>query len=277
MMRKYVTLSSSSSPASVGCSNSIAIVCVSRWKTSSAAANEKFKKRMEERLRIESEVKSKCAQFPHRILTRPAAALDVKAIRHQTFMHHVVALTKMAAQVNAISFCGQKGHWDARVVIMKSNPDMKEFEVWVNPEVAGYDDRNSVAPMYGMWENCASCGAASAWVVRPQSIQVQGYDEYGNEKKEVLNGIRARLMMHELDHLQGKTIIQQALGPDFVVSQSALAQKDLWAANFPSAEAHMTAPMQFFDYVTNQTIVPPGFEWYFLHMMQQQFSDLRIK
>jgi peptide deformylase len=274
-MRKYINLTSSS-PSPVGCSSSIAMDCIRRWK-SSQTANEKFKKRMEARLRIESEVKSKCAQFPHRILTRPSVALDIKNIRHQTFMHHLAALTKMASDIHAISFCGQKGHWDARVVIMKANPDMQEYEVWVNPEVPGYDDRNSVAPMYGMWENCASCGAACAWVVRPQSILVEGYDEYGNAKKEVLSGIRARLMMHELDHLQGKTIIQQALGPDFVVSQSALAQKDLWAANFPSAEAHMTASMQFFDYVTNQTIVPPGFEWYFMHMAQQQFDDLRIK
>lgn len=263
MMRRFV-------PRTLACSS-----LARRFKVSSASS-EKFKHRMEEKMRLEAETKSKCAQFPHRILTRPSAPLDTRSIRHQTFTHHLVSLTKMAAELNAISFCGQKGHWDARVIIMKADPSMKEYEVWVNPEVPGYDDRHSVAPMYGMWENCVSCGAAAAWIVRPQSIHVCGFDEYGNEKSELLSGIRARLLMHELDHLQGKTIIQQALGPDFVVSQSALGQKDLWPPHFPSAEAHMTHSMQFFDYVTNSVIVPPGFEWFFLQMSQQQFGDLRI-
>lgn len=226
-------------------------------------------------MRLESEVKSKCAMYPHRILTRPAVPMEVAEVRKPTFQHHLINLSQMAKDLNALSFCAQKGHWDNQVIILRANLT-EEFDVWVNPHVPGYDDRQSVAPMYGMWENCAACGVAAAWIIRPQQIAVSGFDEYGNEKKAVLGGIQARLLMHELDHLNGKTIIQQALGPDFVVSQSALSQKHLWPSNFPSAEAYATSSMQFFDYVRNETLVPQGLEWYFLQMSAQQFTSEQI-
>lgn len=227
-------------------------------------------------MKLESEVKSRCAQYPHRVLTRGAVPMEVKDIRKPTFIHRLLNLKKMAKDLNALSFCGPKGHWDSNVIIFATRPD-EEYTVWVNPVVPGYDDKASVAPMYGMWENCAACGAACAWIIRPQKISVTGYDEYGNSKQEVLGGMAARLLMHELDHLNGKSIIQQALGPDFIVSQSALSQKNLWPANFPSAEAHMTSSMQFFDYVSNQTIVPAGLEWYYMQMAYEQFGKDQIE
>lgn len=239
-------------------------------------ASKKLKDRVEEQIRLENETKSRCAQYPHRILTRPCLALPLRDIRSPLMNSRIMNLNKMAMDLHALSFSAPKGHWDAQVILLKSAPDAKDFEAWVNPVAPGYDDRQSVAPMYGMWENCCSCGAATAWVIRPQSVTATGLDEYGNEKKEVLTGLRARLFMHELDHLHGKTILQQAVGPDFILSQSALAQRELWPANFPSAEAAMTQPFQFFDYVENRTVFPAGLEWMVAHAAHQQFTDLRI-
>lgn len=250
--------------------------CLVRLATSFNNASKKLKERVEEQMRLENETKSRCAQYPHRILTRPCLPLQLREIRSQLMNSRIMNLNKMAADLNALSFSAPKGHWDAQVILLKATPDSKEFEAWVNPSSPGYDDRHSVAPMYGMWENCCSCGAACAWVIRPQQVTAVGLDEYGNEKKEVLSGLRARLFMHELDHLHGKTILQQALGPDFIVSQSALAQRELWPACFPSAEAAMTQSMEFFDYVQNRTVMPQGLEWMIASMSQQQFADLRI-
>lgn len=253
--------------------------CLSTSFSTAAAASKKkenLKRRVEEQIRLENETKSRCAQYPHRLLTRPSLKLELREIRSPLMNSRIMNLNKMASDLNALSFSAPKGHWDAQVILLKPRPDAKEFEAWVNPEASGYDDRSSVAPMYGMWENCLSCGAAVAWILRPQQIVATGVDEFGNEKKELLTGLRARLFMHELDHLRGKTILQQALGPDFIVSQSALSQRDLWPANFPSAEAAMTQPMEFFDYVQNRTLVPPGLEWMVMQSSAQQFEDLRI-
>ncbi|KAG8348473.1 putative Polypeptide deformylase [Trypanosoma vivax] len=237
---------------------------------------QRIKDRVAARMEIEAQVKSRVACYPHRSLTRTALRLDKRQVATPLFQSQLLNLNKMATDLHCISFSAPKGHWDAAVVLIKSHPEEKNFEVWVNPEVSGYDDRTSIAPMYGMWENCISCGACTAWVLRPQSITCSGWDEYGNEKKEVLDGMRARCLMHELDHLQGKTMLHQVPGPEFIVSGISMGQKDLWPHNFPSAEAYMTAPQQFFDYVRNIPIVPPGLEWWYAQNMHQHFDSARL-
>lgn len=228
-----------------------------------------LKEKIEQQMDKETKAKSRIACYPHRILTRPVLPVDTNQINTPLFTSKLLDMVSTAKDLSCISFSGPKVHWDAAVLILRSSPDDEDFEVWVNPDVKGYDDRNSMAPMYGMWENCISCGACNAWVIRPQKISCHGLDQYGNEKHHVLEGLAARCLMHELDHLRGKSIIHQALGPEFVVSASALGQRDLWPANFPSAEAYSTAPNQFFDYVRNTTVVPGGLEWWFAQHMAQ--------
>lgn len=240
------------------------------------ARDKRLKDRITQQLELEAHVKSRVACYPHRSLTRPTLPLERSQINTPLFQSQLVTLNKMATDLRCISFSAPKGHWDATVVLIKNHPDEEKFEVWVNPSIPGYDDRTAVAPMYGMWENCISCGATSAWVIRPQSVTCSGFDEYGNEKTELLDGMRARCLMHELDHLYGKTILHQALDPEFIVSGVAMGQRNLWPPNFPSAEAYMTAPYQFFDYVKNVPVVPPGMEWWHAQNMRQQFEDTRL-
>ncbi|EAN94106.1 putative polypeptide deformylase-like protein [Trypanosoma cruzi] len=242
----------------------------------SAAREKRLKDRVAAQLELEAQVKSRVACYPHRSLTRPALRLDKTQVNTPLFQSQLLSLKKMASDLRCISFSAPKGHWDATVVLIKGHPDEEVFEVWVSPSVPDYDARTSIAPMYGMWENCISCGATAAWVIRPQCVTCSGWDEYGNEKTELLDGMRARCLMHELDHLHGKTILHQALGPEFIVSGIAMGQRDLWPPNFPSAEAYVTAPHQFFDYVKNIPIVPPGMEWWYAQNMQQHFQDARL-
>lgn len=243
--------------------------------SSSHSEGDHIKDRVSDTFEREAEAMAKVACFPHRVLTRPTEPLSEKFISSTLFTANLLELIQLATSLNCVSFSAPKGKWSASVLLIKGNPDDDDYDVWVNPEVPGYDDRNSVAPMYGMWENCISCSTCNAWVVRPQRITCKGFDRYGNQKMEVLDGLRARCLMHELDHLKGQSIIEHALGPEFVVSTIALAQRDLWPPNFPSAEASITPPYHFFDYVQNSVIVPPGLEWWHVQN-SQHFTDNRL-
>ncbi|CCW62789.1 unnamed protein product [Phytomonas sp. EM1] len=242
-----------------------------------ATQSQTLKDKVQEKIDQEAAAFAKVAPYPHRSLTRPVLGLTLDQIRGALFTSNLNNLTRIAINLNCLSLSAPKIHWDAAVLIIRNNLEEKEFDVWVNPEVPGYNDRRSVAPMYGMWENCISCGLSHAWVVRPQRITCKGFDVVGNEKEEVLDGMRARCLMHELDHLNGKTIFHQAMGPEFVVSGSALGQRDLWPPNFPSAEAYVTPTHVFFDYVTNTTVIPKGLEWWFdQQSYSQHFSNERL-
>ncbi|KAK7199736.1 polypeptide deformylase-like protein [Novymonas esmeraldas] len=244
--------------------------------SSSSSGSGSFKQTVAEKLEAESQALGRVACYPHRCMTRPVLPVPATQMLTPLFTSKVMELNQLATDLHCVSFSAPKAHWDAAVVLIKGNPDEVQYEVWVNPSVPGYDDRHSVAPMYGMWENCISCGAATAWVIRPQRITCTGFDEHGRAKTQVLDGMRARCLMHEMDHLMGKTILHQTTGPEFVVSTVAMSQRQLWPANFPSAEAYITAPGQFFDYVQNTTVIPPGLEWWYAQSMRDEFGNERI-
>jgi peptide deformylase len=244
--------------------------------SAASSSTKSLKDTVAEALEKEGKALGRVACYPHRCLTRPVLPVSEAEIRSPLFMSRLMDIKLLATDLHCVCFSAPKAHWDAAVVLIKSNPDEKDYEVWVNPCVPGYDDCNSVAPMYGMWENCISCGATTAWVVRPQRITCTGSDEHGKQKVEVLDGMRARGLMHELDHLMGKTILHQTTGPEFVVSNVAMGQRHLWPTNFPSAEAYMTQPQQFFDYVQNTTVIPGGMEWWYAQNMNPEFNNERI-
>ena len=204
---------------------------------------------------------AKLAFYPHQVLLQKAPEISMEEIKSEGFIPKIYKMNRIAQEYQLMSISAPKIYWPGRVIIVKSRHDTGEYECWINPEIPGYDDKRSVSPMYGFWESCGCCGDAAAWVIRPQQVTVFGLDEYGRERKEVLGGIRARTIMHELDHLNGVSMMHQAPSPDYIVTTHALMQRDQWPPNFPSAEAQMTPVMHFFNYVTNCTEVPKGLEY----------------
>ncbi|MDE0605126.1 MAG: peptide deformylase [bacterium] len=73
--------------------------------------------------------------------------------------------------------------------------------VLVNPEITESD---------GEWtynEGCLSVPELSWEIVRPRSIHLKAYDLDGNEVTLEAEDLEARLFQHELDHLEGKILL----------------------------------------------------------------------
>ena len=74
----------------------------------------------------------------------------------------------------------------------------EEFQlVCINPKV------NSQGPMVKDKEGCLSFPGLFLNVDRPQWIEVEFTDEFGDVKEARLDGLSARCFLHELDHLDG--------------------------------------------------------------------------
>lgn len=220
---------------------------------------------------------SKLVHYPHMSLTRTALPISETEVKHPTFVARVNQLVTKMAGLRCLSLCGPKMQWDARIIIVRQNIYGDDYDCYINPHAPGYNDRHSIAPMYGMWENDVSTGSVQAWVVRPQAIAVTFMDEFGVQQEKVLTGFKARLFMHEYDFLQGSCFMHQAYSGDFIVSMGAMYEKDLWPVGYPSMEAHQTGFQQFFDYTTNQIIVPPGLEWASkTNQAAAAFQDVRL-
>lgn len=99
-----------------------------------------------------------------------------------------------------------------RIVVFKTKnlqsgepvKDDSEYEVLINPRITQVrGDRET------MREGCLSCPDISVEVPRYPSIKVKAYDRNGNKINKRYSGFLARVVQHEVDHLEGKLIIDR--------------------------------------------------------------------
>lgn len=92
-----------------------------------------------------------------------------------------------------------------RVVIfgVDSNPRYPDAEavpttVLINPEIEVLDESTEPG-----WEGCLSVPGLRGLVPRYQKIRYRGVDQYGHRIERTASGFHARVVQHEVDHLDG--------------------------------------------------------------------------
>lgn len=85
-------------------------------------------------------------------------------------------------------------------------PKTDKFRVYINPKISYYSKRVNL-----IYEGCGSVieGALFGPVTRPEKVEVTACDEEGNKFSLKADGILARLIQHEYDHLIGVEFIQK--------------------------------------------------------------------
>ncbi len=90
------------------------------------------------------------------------------------------------------------------VINVEGDPEKPELErVYINPVISqgkGQGDHE---------EGCLSIPDVNAPVTRNTKIRVQAYDLNGNEIDEEIDGMHARVVLHETDHLDGILFIDK--------------------------------------------------------------------
>jgi peptide deformylase len=92
-----------------------------------------------------------------------------------------------------------------RVVIfgVQSNPRYPGIEdvpdtVLINPVLTPLSDEIEEG-----WEGCLSVPGMRGWVPRFQKLKYSGFDEHGHRFERAVEGFHARVVQHEVDHLDG--------------------------------------------------------------------------
>jgi len=92
-----------------------------------------------------------------------------------------------------------------RVVIfgVKSNPRYPGIDdvpdtVLINPVLTPLSDEIEEG-----WEGCLSVPGMRGWVPRYQKLKYSGFDEQGHRFEREVEGFHARVVQHEVDHLDG--------------------------------------------------------------------------
>ncbi len=94
---------------------------------------------------------------------------------------------------------------------------MPELHALVNPVIVHKSNDVDV-----QIERCISLPDVVVHVKRPTSIVVEAVDEYGESVRHELDGFCARAIQHEVDHLEGKLIIDYASSAEQAQNRGAL-------------------------------------------------------
>ena len=97
------------------------------------------------------------------------------------------------------------------VINTKADRDEGEELVFINPVISqpkGSDEAE---------EGCLSIVGVNAIVARPEKVRIEAYDLAGNKIDRVVDGLLAKAIQHEKDHLDGVLFIDR-------ISESALKQ-----------------------------------------------------
>lgn len=99
----------------------------------------------------------------------------------------------------------QIGHWIKLVVVsMLKDRDDENFKtiMMINPEILEYWEETDIEK-----EWCLSVPWVKWEVERPTMIKLTYQDEKKVQKTLILNWLQARIVQHELDHINGKLFI----------------------------------------------------------------------
>ncbi|WGH26340.1 MAG: peptide deformylase [Candidatus Bostrichicola ureolyticus] len=89
-------------------------------------------------------------------------------------------------------------------IIDYSSNNSKYKKVFINAKIIKSYGTKSIFK-----EGCLSIPNIIELVKRESHILIRYYDEYWNRHTEILNGLQARIVQHEYDHLYGKLFIDR--------------------------------------------------------------------
>lgn len=96
---------------------------------------------------------------------------------------------------------------EIRKTKVRNSQDLDALRVFINPKVVGRSKKQVAG-----WEGCGSVAEAGlfAKVKRPASVEVTAKDEKGEKFTLKADGLLARVIQHEVDHLNGVIFLDKA-------------------------------------------------------------------
>jgi len=86
---------------------------------------------------------------------------------------------------------------------VEDEPELVDFKkTFVNPEIVDQDGEE-----WPFEEGCLSIPNIREEVFRKQKLRIRYFDENWNPHEEEFKGIKARIIQHEYDHIEGKLFI----------------------------------------------------------------------
>jgi peptide deformylase len=155
---------------------------------------------------LDSSLNLQIVQYPHPTLrhrSKPLRRVDAE-------LRKIVAeMLELMYEHEGVGLAANQVDLPYRLFVtnVQGDRDVKEAEcVFINPVLSGGHGQEEDE------EGCLSIPGIRAPVVRNTKVKIQAYDLAGNEITGEVEGLMARILQHETDHLDGTLFIDR-LGP----------------------------------------------------------------
>ena len=144
----------------------------------------------------------KIARLGHPVLY--SKAKPVNNIADSGIKKIIHDMTETMLDAEGIGLAAPQVHIKKQIIIFRvfddDNSQDNEIKViaLINPKIYKVDDEQD-----SRWEGCLSIPGMLGLVKRFSKINYEGYDMQGNLIKQTAQGMQARVIQHEYDHLQG--------------------------------------------------------------------------
>ena len=135
----------------------------------------------------------------------PALLKKCKLIEHPNnndLKKIVYDMTETMLDANGIGLAAPQVHINKQIIIFRNPEEDSEKEIkisaLINPKLTKISDETN-----NDWEGCLSIPGMLGLVKRFSKIKYEGYDMSGNFIQKEVEGLLARIVQHEFDHLMG--------------------------------------------------------------------------
>ncbi len=144
----------------------------------------------------------KIIHYPHPTLRHKSKAIT----RVDSELREIIAdMFRLMYKANGIGLAANQVDLPLRlfVITLAGKPDEGEELVFINPVVSKPKGQAEAE------EGCLSIPEVNGSVLRPEKIHISAYDLSGNEIDATAEGLLARAIQHETDHLDGVLFVDR--------------------------------------------------------------------
>lgn len=143
----------------------------------------------------------KIAQLGHPILQKKTSL--VNTIPSSSIKQLINDMTETMLDAKGIGLAAPQVHISKQVMIFRVPKEEEEnttieITALINPKISKISEETN-----NQWEGCLSIPGMTGLVKRYSKINYEGFDMNGNLIKKEAEGLHARIVQHEFDHLKG--------------------------------------------------------------------------
>ena len=142
-------------------------------------------------------------KLPNKVLSKKLAKVDVEDIKNGKISSLVLTMKKAMKDNQGVGLAANQIGKNLAIFVIDETlaKESEVTDVYFNPEITEYSK-----DVDEMEEGCLSIPEFFAEIKRSKKIKIKFINENGNKQKIKARSFLARVLQHEMDHLNGLTI-----------------------------------------------------------------------